>query len=95
MVPLRILVNPLNSWILMLPMGKLFASTSATLKRRLKNPDSGHDILSHWLDEHKKYPDQLTFRHIEAQANVILGAGPDTTSGVSPRSLAWMAKSMD
>ncbi|KAG9249710.1 cytochrome P450 [Emericellopsis atlantica] len=49
LVPLRILVNPLTSWMLLLPMGKLYRTTSAAVRKRMSNPNAGKDMLSHWL----------------------------------------------
>lgn len=77
---LRIFVNPLNSWIFLLPMGQLFTRTLTAIEKRMQNSDARYDMLSHWLDAHKKHPDKLSFRQIVAQANVSVGAGGEPVS---------------
>ena len=62
MIPLRILINPLNSWITLLPMGHLFTTTSVAIKKRMSNPTARDDVLSHWLNASRKNPDKLSLR---------------------------------
>lgn len=93
MTPLRILVNPLNSWLMLLPMGQLYRTTSAALKKRMNNPGAYGDILSHWLDAQKK-SDRLSFREIEAQANVNVGAGAEPVSCAYPPALFCLVLTM-
>ncbi|KAF5236869.1 hypothetical protein FANTH_11111 [Fusarium anthophilum] len=77
--PLRILINPLNSWLLLLPMGHLYKTTSIAIKKHLSNPKARNDMVTHWLSAQQK-SSKLTLRHIEAQANVNVGAGAEPVS---------------
>ncbi|KAF5723049.1 cytochrome P450 monooxygenase [Fusarium mundagurra] len=77
--PLRILINPLNSWLVFLPMGRLYRTTSNAIKKRLSNPEAHNDMVAHWLSAHEK-SDTLSLRKIEAQANVNVGAGAEPVS---------------
>ncbi|KAI3572087.1 cytochrome P450 [Fusarium oxysporum f. sp. albedinis] len=77
--PLRILINPLNSWLLLLPMGRLYRTTSVAIKKRLNNPEAHNDMVAHWLGAHQK-SGGLSLRKIEAQANVNVGAGAEPVS---------------
>ncbi|EXK23604.1 hypothetical protein FOMG_19635 [Fusarium oxysporum f. sp. melonis 26406] len=77
--PLRILINPLNSWLLLLPMGHLYWTTSIAIKKRLSNPKACNDMVTHWLGARQK-SGKLTLRHIKAQANVNMGAGAEPVS---------------
>ncbi|RKK87876.1 hypothetical protein BFJ68_g16999 [Fusarium oxysporum] len=79
--PLRILINPLNSWLVFLPMGRLYRTTSNAIKKRLSNPEAHNDMVAHWLSAHEK-SDTLSLRKIEAQANVNVGAGAEPVSCV-------------
>ena len=85
LVPLRILVNPLTSWMLLLPMGRLYRTTSAALRKRMSNPNAGKDMLSHWLRA-SEVSGTLSVREIEAQANVNVGAGAEPVSSTYPSS---------
>lgn len=78
-LPLRILVNPLNSWAMFLPMGRLYRTTSAALNERMKKKGEYDDMISHWLQARDK-SDKLSLRNIEAQANVNVGAGAEPVS---------------
>ena len=80
LVPLRFLVNPLNSWAVLLPMGHLFKTTSTAIKKRMTNVDARSDVLAHWIDASRKSSGQLSLRAIEAQANVNVGAGAEAVS---------------
>ncbi|EGU87521.1 hypothetical protein FOXB_01961 [Fusarium oxysporum f. sp. conglutinans Fo5176] len=77
--PLRILINPLNSWLLLLPMGRLYRTTSVAIKKRLNNPEAHNDMVAHWLGAQQK-SGELSLRKIEAQANVNVGAGAEPVS---------------
>ncbi|EWY80070.1 hypothetical protein FOYG_16863 [Fusarium oxysporum NRRL 32931] len=77
--PLRILINPLNSWLMLLPMGRLYRTTSVAIKKRLNNPEAHNDMVAHWLSVYEK-SDKLSLREIEAQANVNVGAGAEPVS---------------
>ncbi|KAI3571023.1 cytochrome P450 [Fusarium oxysporum f. sp. albedinis] len=79
--PLRILINPLNSWLLLLPMGRLYRTTSVAIKKRLNNPEAHNDMVAHWLGAQQK-SGELSLRKIEAQANVNVGAGAEPVSCV-------------
>ncbi|KAG9249372.1 cytochrome P450 [Emericellopsis atlantica] len=79
LVPLRILVNPLTSWMLLLPMGRLYRTTSVALRKRMSSPNAGKDMLSHWLRA-SEVSGTLSAREIEAQANVNVGAGAEPVS---------------
>lgn len=82
-VPLRILINPLNSWVMLLPMGHLYKTTSAAMNKRMNSANTDHDILSNWLNVREKSA-KLSLREIEAQANVNVGAGAEPVSSTSP-----------
>lgn len=79
--PLRILINPLNSWLLLLPMGRLYRTTSVAIKKRLHNHEAHNDMVAHWLGAQQK-SGELSLRKIEAQANVNVGAGAEPVSCV-------------
>ncbi|KAK2471841.1 hypothetical protein H9L39_16524 [Fusarium oxysporum f. sp. albedinis] len=77
--PLRLLINPLNSWLLFLPMGRLYRTTSVAIKKRLNNPEAHNDMIAHWLGAQQK-SGELSLRKMEAQANVNVGAGAEPVS---------------
>ncbi|KAG9250652.1 cytochrome P450 [Emericellopsis atlantica] len=79
LIPLRILVNPLTSGMMFLPMGHLYRTTSNAMRVRMKDHGSERDILSQWLREWERHP-KLTLRQIEAQLNVNVGAGAEPVS---------------
>jgi len=79
-LPLRILVNPLNSWAALLPMGHLFTTTSAAIRRRDISDEARCDVLEHWINASRGSSGQLSLRDIEAQANVNVGAGAEPVS---------------
>lgn len=76
-------MNPLTSWLMLLPMGHLYRTTSAALKQRLVNHEARHDMLSHWLKA-RGQSGKLSLRSIEAQANVNVGAGAEPVSCTPP-----------
>jgi hypothetical protein len=81
MIPLRILVNPLNSWFMLLPMGQLYRTTSAAMEKRVRTADAYGDMLSHWLSAREK-SGKPSLLEIEAQANVNVGAGAEPVSSI-------------
>lgn len=75
-----LVANPVITWTGLLPMGHLFDTTAAAMKKRKENPDARFDIAAHWFKTQRDNPDKLSNRDIEAAATMGVGAGGDTTS---------------
>lgn len=75
-----LVANPIITWTGLLPMGHLFNTTAAAMKKRKENPDARFDIAAHWFKTQRENPGKLSDRDIEAAATMGVGAGGDTTS---------------
>ncbi|ETS80694.1 hypothetical protein PFICI_08223 [Pestalotiopsis fici W106-1] len=79
-----LVANPIITWTGLLPMGHLFDTADAAMKKRKENPDARFDIAAHWFKAQRENPDRLSDRDIQAQATVAVGAGSDTVSCKNP-----------
>ncbi|KAF7535376.1 hypothetical protein G7054_g5423 [Neopestalotiopsis clavispora] len=75
-----LVANPVITWTGLMPMGHLFDTANAAMKKRKENPDARFDIAAHWFKAQRENPDRLSDRDIQAQATVAVGAGSDTVS---------------
>lgn len=73
-------LNPLVTWLSIMPYGHIFDTVFKTIAQRRSNPDARYDCLAHWLKSHEENPARLTMKDIEGHTYQVIGAGSDTVS---------------
>lgn len=74
------LVNPLTTWLGLLPLGFIYNTTLEAVKERETNPDARFDGLALWMKTHRDAPDRLSLREIYATSTTVVQAGAETVS---------------
>ncbi|RYO98648.1 hypothetical protein DL766_001052 [Monosporascus sp. MC13-8B] len=74
------LMNPLTTWLQILPTSQLLNTAMETVSERQKNVDAHSDLVAHWLKAMQQYPDRLTLQNIQAQATNFMAAGSETAA---------------
>ncbi|KAK7750867.1 hypothetical protein SLS62_007266 [Diatrype stigma] len=74
------LMNPVNTWLQILPIGYIYDTVIKAISERQRNPDARFDVVAHWFKMLQEHPERLNLRNIQSQATNSISAGADTVS---------------
>lgn len=75
-----LLVNPVTTWLGVLPLGFIYNASKDAVDQRRNNPDSRFDGLASWLKTSQENPERLSLREVYATSTIAVQAGAETVS---------------
>lgn len=90
-----ILHSPLAAYFGLTPHAHIFNVVSKAVKEREDNPEARKDMVSQWVQNHKKWPARMENREILAVASMTTIAGSETMTGALESMFYWLLKNPD